>query len=62
MDGQQDRKEQAYGQTVGQMDRLRNNRTGCKTEQQTRITVTTEREKDIDYEKHVVCQKKREVY
>jgi len=44
------------------MDRLRNNRTGCKAEQQTRITITTEREKDIDCEKHVVCQKKREIH
>jgi len=44
------------------MDRPRNNRTGCKTEQQTRITITTEREKDIDCEKHVVCQKKKKRY
>jgi len=39
---------------------MRNNGTGSKTERQTRITIT--REKDTDCEKHVVCQKKREVY
>ena len=44
-DGQQDRENYEYGQGAGQRDIARNNGTGSKTEQQTRIMTTRERER-----------------